>query len=371
MKYRPSRDIPKFIRELKTFSPTEIAQKVLTDRNKNITPESVTMWLKRHPKIREDLEKEIIGSEVDNVEVVESIFINGTFEELESVSKWIRDMNRRKIVNISGNIATLKRICKGEFPKMGIPNMPNWSLKHPDRLTQENVLQIVDYLDAHGCATADYRLTGRNFLMSCNKPHRDISGAKHISFGKHASLFVEKPVIYEMLEWEREKNFEAFVASLFMYKTATRKTATLNAKIEDMHQIQGVNYITVYDKGRRSKNPEGKKWTKHLPNDLYGNILALIGQRSRGKIFSIKSKDLSQLNRDAIDKFCPNISDDVNMPNHFWRHMFAQHMLRATGWKYGVVANLGGWTVKALEESYGKPPHALVQQWGLEFIPKI
>jgi len=48
--------------------------------------------------------------------------------------------------------------------------------------------------------------------------------------------------------------------------------------------------------------------------------------------------------------------------------MFAQHMLRKTGWNYGVVAALGGWDVKSLEESYGKPPIAMLREWGRRFV---
>jgi hypothetical protein len=46
-------------------------------------------------------------------------------------------------------------------------------------------------------------------------------------------------------------------------------------------------------------------------------------------------------------------------------------MLRMTEWNYGIVASLGGWTVKALEESYGKPPRAIVREWGLSKIPEL
>lgn len=59
------------------------------------------------------------------------------------------------------------------------------------------------------------------------------------------------------------------------------------------------------------------------------------------------------------------------MPNHFWRHMFYQHMLRLTDWNYGACAELGGSTVKSLEESYGKPPRVIVKKWGLKYMPMI
>lgn len=373
MKYKASRDIPKFIRSLKTFSPSQISAKILTDRNKKITPESITMWLKRHPEINEKLRKEIIKSEVSNEEVQQSIFINGTFEALPSVAKWIKDMRRRKIVAYKSNVGTLKQLCKGYFPRSSFKTIPDWTLKHPDRLTQENVLDVIDYLEDHKVDTATYRLVARNFFMSSNKKFRDISGAKSSTFGKYADLFVEKATLTRMLSWIKSQNFEAFVCSSFMFKTGTRLTATLKAKIEEIRDVQGIHQINVYDKGRKTKHPNGKKWTKFLPDDLYANMMILIGDRTEGRVFQGMDKTiLSKLNRQSIDMFCDSkTSKHISMPNHFWRHMFAQHMLRATGWKYGVVANLGGWSVKALEESYGKPPLAQIQEWGLEYIPQI
>jgi len=45
---------------------------------------------------------------------------------------------------------------------------------------------------------------------------------------------------------------------------------------------------------------------------------------------------------------------DIPMPFHFFRHQFAQHGLRATGWNTSLIAKLGGWTVGTLERYYGK-----------------
>lgn len=371
MKYKPSRDIPKYIKELKTFSPSILRAKILEERNKAITPESITMWLSRNPKVLKSLKDEIIGQEIDNEEVNESIFHNGTFEQLKSVAKWNLDMRRRKIANRKTYLSGFKNLCRGYFPKWNV-KIPDWNFKHPDRFTQETMLEIVDHLDLEGKDSSYYRLMARNFLMSCNKPYNDISGEKSTGFGKHADLYVDKEILGGILRYIKNKSYLAYVVDLFMFKTATRITATLKAKIEDMGEVEGINQVIVYDKGRRSKNPQGKKWTKFIPNDLYEHLKIVIGDRRKGPIFEGISKvEMSQLNREALKFFVPEVEKDVRMINHFWRHMFAQHMLRATNWKYGVVANLGGWTVKALEESYGKPPLATVREWGLEYIPQI
>ena len=80
---------------------------------------------------------------------------------------------------------------------------------------------------------------------------------------------------------------------------------------------------------------------------------------------------MSEINKKMLHKYYPELYEifpDYDDSNHFWRHMFAQHMLRKTGWNYGIVAALGGWDTKSLEESYGKPPQAIVQEWGKELI---
>jgi len=59
------------------------------------------------------------------------------------------------------------------------------------------------------------------------------------------------------------------------------------------------------------------------------------------------------------------------MPFHFMRHMFAQHMLRATGWNYGLVARLAGWTVGALERYYGKMSEDQAMKLGKEHIENL
>jgi hypothetical protein len=59
-KYKPERDIPEFARQAKTVSPSKLAKEILNRRNKEITPESITMWFKRHPTIYDDLSKELV-----------------------------------------------------------------------------------------------------------------------------------------------------------------------------------------------------------------------------------------------------------------------------------------------------------------------
>jgi len=378
-KYNPSRDIPDFARELKMLSPSKIRDYILMKRNEKVTSESVTMWLKRHADVEEQLRKELVEGLPTAKEAVDvSIFANGKFEEIESVKNWIAEMGDRNIVNVNPNVSTIKRVCTGKFPKFGLDLVASgeWCLKHPDRLNLDDAIEIIRILKAKGFDTASIRVPLRGFLLSKGiVVGKKISGAKGRGYGTFASLFVEMDVLNKMLRWLKERDFEAYVIDKFMFKTATRITATLKATIklpngmENIQEFSDHAEITVYDKARRDIHPEGKKWTKHLDLELLKDLKTIIGDRTEGAIFTKTNDEMGDLNREALRLFAPELEPHIRMTNHFWRHMFAQHMLRLTEWNYGVVAELGGWTVKALEESYGKPPQAVVQSWGLKFMP--
>jgi len=227
-------------------------------------------------------------------------------------------------------------------------------------------------LEERGMDTASVRIPLRNFLESRGIPvGKKISGAKGEGFGKFADLFVEKSKLFDILTWIEGLNYEAFAVDAFMFKTGTRISATLELLIENI-RIEG-DYVeaTVFDKGRRSIHKEGKKWKKYIPQSLWEILQKVIGDRKEGKLFSLPITEMSRLNRAAYTKFIPKLNKKIPMPNHFWRHMFFQHMLRKTDWNYGACAALGGSTVASLEESYGKPPRAIVRKWGLKYIPEI
>ena len=380
--YKPRRDIPNAVRYLHTFSPTEIREWVLDRFNKSITPQSITMWLKRNPDIKKQLKQEIVKKELPLKEVRESVFETGTFEIFDSVDVWIRDMKRRKLRQrtINANISALKRLCKGYFKLKKIDlREKGWSYKHPDRLTLENCIEFIDLMNEHypDVDLSTLRLAMRNFLDSKGiHVGAKISGAKHISAGKYARLFVNKNVLEDILEEIELNSYEAYVASNFMYQTGARISATLDARLEEIRVEGDYREIRIYDKGRRSKYPKGHPWDKALHSELFSEIKAITGfphKRRTGKIFQIKAIELREITREALETFCPEVLEQYPslMVCHFWRHMFAQHMLRMTEWNYGIVASLGGWTVKALEESYGKPPRAIVREWGLSKIPEL
>jgi len=384
MKYKPSRDLPLFAREHKTLSPTKLREIILAKRNEAVTPESITMWFKRHPDVEEELRREITEEEKSKEVVELSIFQNGTFEELESVKSWILEQKDRDLSpnKIKEKIGALKRVCLGRAFNIDLHAEGVWAYKHPDRLTLDDARDFIRILKDRGFETQSYRLALRDFLLSKGiLAGKKISGAKSKSFGKYADLFVEKTIIDQMLQWVQNQNYEAYVIDRFMFKTATRINATLNALIEDLAEYPTHAEIKIYDKCRRSmakvnpfdKTIVGKLWVKYLDLDLLNEIKNIIGTRKNGKIFTLTESQMAEINNNVIKEFCPAVLEKYGdvMPNHFWRHMFAQHLLRLTNWNYTIVAFLGGWDVKSLQESYGKPPEAQIREWGLKEIPKL
>jgi integrase len=379
MKYKPERDLVEFAREAKTLSPSKLAEIVLNRRNKEISPESITMWFNRHPQVHDDLSKELVqGLPTEKQAVDDSIFQNGNFQEIPSVKNWIVEMNARELdpKTIEGQLINLKSSCLGKFrqrqsdvPKIDFVVEGKWAMKHPDRISLNDALELITLLKERNIDTHQYKRALKDFLISKGVVvGKKIAVGKSKGYGKYAKLNIEKPKILLMLKELLATNFEAFTADLFMLKTGTRVNATLNALIEDIQDKLTHGTIMIFDKGRRSKYSKGHPWEKQLDAQLYDAIKKLIGERKNGKIFTITETPLAEINRAIITKYAPEVPERYPdfMPNHIWRHLFAQLLLPQENWNYAKVAALGGWTPQALEESYGKPPDELVREWGKE-----
>jgi integrase len=376
MKYKASRDLPQFALEHKTISPSKLAEVILNRRNEKRTPESITMWFKKHREVYDALVKELVEGLPNSKEQVDSsVFMNGNFEEIPSIKEWLLEMKSRDLSHhyIRQQLGVLRQACQGSFPNCNIDlvHEGKWCLKHPDRLVLQDAMEIMALLKDKGEDTYAMKRALKDFLTSKGIViGKKIAVGKPKSYGKLAKLFVDRTILDDVLERVESQNFEAYVADDFMFKTGTRLTATLNALADNINFEQ--HTIRVYDKARRSLYPEGKEWEKYIPQKLWQNIMTLLGGHRTGKVFqNIKNHDLEKLNREALKQFIPRLEPKIRMPNHFWRHMFFQHLLRATDWNYAVCAELGGSTIASLQESYGKAPEAVVREWGLKYMPSL
>jgi hypothetical protein len=380
MKYAPRRDIPDFARELRSVSPSKIAHLILTRRNVERTPESVTMWFGDHHELFDELEKEIIAGQPTVEQSVDcSLFENHSFQEIESIRNWVLEMNARELDQntIRDGVGTIRLVCQGRFPKKGLDFVASgkWCFKHPDRLHLQDALEIIKLLREANVDTYQHKKFLKDFLISKGEVvGKKFTVGRPKSFGKYAKMKASETQLQNIIGEVEAKNKKAGVADEFMLKTATRVNATLKVRIDDMVEVGDHALVTVFDKGRRSKYAEGKPWDKKLDTQLYQHILGIIGDRESGAIFEgLNEVDLGKLNHDAICHWCPEVVERYPdfLPNHFFRHCFAQIMLVRTNWNYAVVAALGGWTVKALEESYGQPPDEIVNEWATKYSLEI
>ena len=210
----------------------------------------------------------------------------------------------------------------------------------------DDAKEFIFQLREHGYRTREWRLALRSFLASKGivVKSTDISGELEEDAGKYAHLFVEKPKIYVLLSYIKARNYDAYLACKFAYTTASRLTATLTATTEWINYAEKT--IIVFEKAKRRKAK--RSLSKHIREDLWIELGLHAGKK--GSLFNIEATELNALLREAYDAIIPQLSKNIPMPFHFWRHMFAQHMLRASSWNTQLVASLGGWTTEALEK---------------------
>jgi integrase len=371
MKYKPERDLPDFARELKTVSPSKLVEMVLNKRNERVTPESVTMWFKRHPQVEELLRKELVdGMPTEKQETDSTIFQNGNFQQIRSVKEWMTYMSavrRIKDKTLAQLVMGLRQVCTGNFSTLRINFVQEgkWCLKHPDRLSYDDALEFISLLRAHKIDVYGYAKTLKSFLLSKGIVEASkLMVGKPRGFARYKDLFVSRDKLDRMLDWVYATHGkEPYAMDCLMFTKAFRINAVVKADVKNMSEE---GRITLYEKGlERKYGEQGKAVTRKPDAKLWKLLLELKGDRASGKLFSLDADDMAKINLEAVKKFCPEVLakyGHINS-NHFWRHMFAQHMLRLTNWHTAKVAALGNWTEQALKESYGEPPEDIVQHW--------
>jgi len=373
LRYNPARDIPKAVKELRTTSPTRIAEWVKSHRTTqdhlnrrvqvSITPQAITQWFKRHPNEHKKLQAQVETEELSGVVIRETLFGNGAFRKLDSIKKWENQYFARggKETTFRSWLGCLKMVCQGILPKkLGI--IEGWGLKHPKQLTLENGMQYITECTKRGVAHRRFNLALRNYFKSRNiEGWEQISGKQQSDAGKYAHLFVSKENIKLIMEYIKGLNPVAYRACLFAYKTGSRMGGTMSAHSSKVNKED--HTIIVTEKASRGK-PK-RLIEKFISNDLW-EILEL--DHAQGKLFNIEPQELRDLCKTAYKAIIPEKAKEIPMPFHFWRHMFAQHGLRATNWNLATIAELGGWTTEALERYYGKMPRTLKLQKAKEFV---
>lgn len=368
-KFRAVKEISKVVLKHKTFSPKEIRDIILHEYNVERTPESITMFFKRHPKLVEELQSKIgeVDAVHDNIRYEMDYWITKDFKSsIPVIQEWIDTLIARKASEtyIRQKVQAIRKICMGTkgFGK-NAEVIKDWKI-HPLALTEEKAIEFIVEYRRRKYNTHAVRIAVRSFLKyGKGEEPKKISGEK--TFGKYGHVYVPKPKIDQILRFLIERNQLIGTYCKGLYKTATRAEALRTAKLSHLNEREKT--LTVWDKGKKGSKI---KWVKYLDDEMLHDLLPIIED---GKLFQdVDLAEARKLCREAYDKFIPELQAEIPMPLHFWRHMFAQHMLRATGWHYTLVAALGGWKDEnTLKLNYGMPPQEAVKQWGLEYVPMI
>ncbi len=383
--YVPRRDIPIAVRELKTFSPSRIRDWIrehktkkdrLTGKRVQVlrSPDSIGKWLKRHPRIFEELKNEVTETELEQEAISETLFYNGTFRKIPCVEQMIIDMRGRKAKeqSMKNVLSYLKRVCMGQLPqtKQQIKNgeepkiIEDWGLKHPKRLTLDDCLKFNSEMIKNKVGGRDWRLAMRCFLKSRGLPYDKLSG-EYTGAGKYAHLYAPPEKKDAIFAWLKRMNKEAHDSCFFAFKTGCRIGATLNA--ESKYVDREAHTIYVFEKA--CKHGAKRKLKKKISSDLWQILEPRI--QNGGKLFNIEESELNGLLNACYKQIIPELAEDIVMPFHFWRHQFAQYGLRATGWNTSLIAKLGGWTVGTLERYYGKMDEQSAFKEAENFLPFI
>lgn len=175
-----------------------------------------------------------------------------------------------------------------------------------------------------------------------------------------------KDVIYEKVNNGVDKEMyylEALNGCIFMHTTATRATATINARFDLMGNAFSDQMLSfeIWDKGVMGRQ---KRWDKIMIGYIKDSFREYIKNRFGVSEISEYNKleYLFPLLRANIKRFRNVVKEALlrsgcktTIPLHIWRHTFAQDFLSASDWNYELCASIGGWTeTKVLKMHYGQ-----------------
>lgn len=170
-----------------------------------------------------------------------------------------------------------------------------------------------------------------------------------------------------------EEYLDGLNASVFMYSTASRITATLefNLKTHDYELKKDRWIFEIRDKGEKG----GLKWRKIILGHLLEKFKEGLSARFKipieqlekelpnktGFLFPSYVTKSSEANTSKIGPIFRRSLREAGLsykqfpPTHIWRHTFAQDFLTATNYNYELCASLGGWkSTLILKKHYGE-----------------
>jgi hypothetical protein len=112
MRYKASRDIPKFAQKYKTMVPSKLASFISLELNRRVSSQSVRVWLKRHPTTQKKLadyinSKQVVTESTLNQKVLAEFSIAGI--EIAITDLDTLDLAKRYLEVIEDDLK--KKIC--------------------------------------------------------------------------------------------------------------------------------------------------------------------------------------------------------------------------------------------------------------------
>ena len=351
----------------------------------------------RNKEVIEDAKRYL--NEIESINFNDSLINKELFKRIPTIKNWINIQKRRQLSKhtMANRINALYNVC-------------TYLKTHPDNLRLDEVAEfVVEIRDKskngekapRGLAYYSIRKPIRSFFELI----RGISGERLTSVGIEAGrsegsgsqarerVSVEqrkkfegsvKEVLTEInnnnVNYLREKKYikfpedvslehvyhELMTINYFMYYTATRIKATLRIKLNDeKHKFSENKWeIHVLDKGEKG----GQHWQKMLVDDGLERMKNYLSMRFRISkeqlsmelplindfLFPFwynRYRDVKDINKEAFKR----IGVITSIPNHIWRHTYAQDALHATNFNYELVASIGGWaSTNTMKLHYGE-----------------
>jgi integrase len=251
--------------------------------------------------------------------------------------------------------------------------------KHPDRLTTRDAQEMFIALESDqafshweggvkvaGQDSCVYRRALKDFLKSKGAKDWQLIGVgKPSGYGQYKDLWAEPETVKQMIEWVTEQNPTIGAIDSIMYHRGIRVHAVLTAEIAKFHRTSEWDYITVLEKFRETP-------TFKLNKTIGDKIQKIIGDRKEGRIFEgVIEHEVADLNREALKKFLPDLEPKIEMPNHFFRHMHAQHLRKLTKGNTVLCAAMMKCSKQSFDESYGGITDSEVEEGENIYLPLL
>lgn len=317
------------------------------------------------------------------------------FDQLPVIVKWREIQERRRVKPkvIKTRISTLWRVCrylKTHPENLNIDTLSTLTVKHRD-------LMLAGKEPPYGLSYYSMRTSIRSYFQLIRGISGELLSSKGIDAGRSEGTgkqAQQKVTSVQRISYEKalrssvisayNKNSkfapidpelyyrELLTFTQFMYYTGSRVSASQAMTCNDPLNKYGAEIweLHITDKGRGSRIEWQKILTGDALNKMRDYVKARFGlekDQQDDRLGSINLPIFPELYdaygdnvhyrefRPLIKRALHQVGNKTTIPNHIWRHTFAQDFLHASDWNYELCASVGGWKdTGTLKLSYGE-----------------